>query len=99
MAAREKTISVTEFKAKCLELIEAGATHRLERVHLTKRGKPYVTLEVKAKGASPDFESIFGCMKGTTGIPEDFDWETPLYTADELAEQDARFEEKFKNLL
>lgn len=97
----EKTLSVTKFKATCLELIEAGAARRLDRVHLTKRGKPFVTLEVKA-GNEPvrgTFDSFYGSMKGTTGIPADFDWEKSLFTDEELAAQEARFKEKFKDWL
>ena len=97
----EKTLSVTEFKATCLDLLEAGAARRLDRVHLTKRGKPFVTLEVKVDSEPKrgTFESFFGSMKGTTGIPEDFDWEKSLYTDEELAEQEAHFREKFKDWL
>lgn len=97
----EKTLSVTEFKATCLELIEAGAARRLNRVHLTKRGKPFVTLEVRVDGESkrPTFDEVYGSMKGTTGIPDDFDWEKSLFTDEELAAQEARFLEKFKDWL
>lgn len=96
----ETTISATEFKAKCLELMEQGASRQLDRVHVTKRGKPFVTIEMKPETSEPrTFESIFGCMKGSTGISEDFDWETPLFSEDELAEQEARFQKKFKSIL
>ena len=97
----EKTLSVTEFKATCLELIEAGAARRLDRVHLTKRGKPFVTLEVKVDDVPkrPTFDEVYGSMKGTTGIPDDFDWGKSLFTDEELAAQEARFLEKFKDWL
>lgn len=97
----EKTLSVTEFKATCLELIEAGAARRLDRVHLTKRGKPFVTLEVKVNNEPKPgtFESFYGSMKGQTNIPADFDWDAPLHSEAELDEMDARFNEKFKDYL
>lgn len=94
----EKTVSATEFKAKCLELMDAGAARKLDRVRITKRGKPFVTM-VFEPAAPPTSESIFGCMKGTTGIPDDFDWEASPYTEAELDEQEARFREKFKDIL
>lgn len=97
----EKTLSMTEFKATCLELMDAAAARRIERLHLTKRGKPFVTLEVVSPRAPRPltFDDVHGSMKGTTGIPDDFDWEAPMYTDAELAEQEARFREKFKAYL
>lgn len=36
----EKTISATEFKAKCLELMDDIAANRIASIVVTKRGKP-----------------------------------------------------------
>jgi hypothetical protein len=94
----EKTVSATEFKAKCLELMDAGAARKLDRVRITKRGKPFVTMTFEP-AISPQQAPIFGCMKGTTGIPDDFDWEASPYTEADLVEQEARFKEKFKDWL
>lgn len=82
----ETTISATEFKAKCLELMEQGALRQLDRVHVTKRGKPFVTIEMKPETGepAPTFDSIFGCMKGEIKLPTDFDLKTPAYTDAEL---------------
>ena len=41
---REKTVGVTEFKAKCLGLVNEIAKGRTKRVVLTKRGKPVAEL-------------------------------------------------------
>ena len=40
----EKTIGVTEFKPRSLELIEEVASGKIRRVVLTKRGKPVAAL-------------------------------------------------------
>jgi antitoxin (DNA-binding transcriptional repressor) of toxin-antitoxin stability system len=50
-------IGVTAFKAKCLALIDAVATGKLERVVLTRRGKPVA--EISALRACPeDFHEV-----------------------------------------
>ena len=85
-SALEKTVSVTEFKATCLELMEAGADHRLGRVNVTKRGKPYVTLAITPMPERPawDPESIFGCMKDSVFLNPGLDLDTPAYSDAEL---------------
>ncbi|KPF79289.1 hypothetical protein IP88_02160 [alpha proteobacterium AAP81b] len=95
----ETTVSATEFKAKCLELMDAGASRKLDRIHVTKRGKPFVTLTVVTDDAPLAADALFGCMKGQTNIPEDFDWEASPYSEADLDEMDRRFAEKFAHLL
>ncbi len=97
----ETTVSATEFKAKCLELMAQVHSGTLRRIHVTKRGKPFVAVTSDIgrddKPWTPD--SIFGCMKGTVQLPDDFDWEQSPYTEADLDEMDKRFEEKFKQFL
>jgi hypothetical protein len=60
------TLSATDFKATCLELMAAAAARRLDRVTVTKRGKAFVTISFECEsGPRPD---PFGCMKGSTGL-------------------------------
>ena len=40
----ERTIGVTEFKPRSLELIEEVASGKVQRVVLTKRGKPVAAI-------------------------------------------------------
>ena len=72
-------IPATEFKAKCLELMDRVA-ERHETYVITKRGKPVaklVPLERKPK------DSIFGCLRASGSIEGDIlspvlpphDWE------------------------
>ena len=56
----EKTIGVTEFKPRSLELIEEVASGKVQRVVLTKRGKPVAAI-VPLEG--PGFELLHGCLK------------------------------------
>lgn len=97
--AFEKTISATEFKAKCLELMDAGAARKLDRLHITKRGKPFVTLTMTPDDAPLAADSLFGALKGTTNIPDDFDWQVSSYSQGDLDAMDKRFNEKFADFL
>ena len=98
-AVFEKTVSATEFKAKCLELMDAAATRKLDRVHVTKRGKPFLTLTMVPDVAPIAADSLFGAMKGSTNIPDDFDWEASPYSEADLDAMDKRFAEKFADFL
>lgn len=60
-------ISATEFKARCLKLLDDVArTH--EPVVVTKRGKPVARVVPIAKEPK---EKRFGCMAGTISIVSD----------------------------
>ena len=74
-----KMVPATEFKAKCLSLIDQMQRDG-QPLTITRRGKPSITLT--AEQAAPlTIDSIFGCMKGTVTIhgdldePLDRDWE------------------------
>lgn len=56
-------ITATEFKAKCLRLMDQVAKTR-EPIVITKRGKPVATL-APIEGET---KSLFGYMKGTLAI-------------------------------
>ena len=74
-----KMVQATEFKAKCLALIDEMERSG-EPLTITRRGKPSITLTAQRE-APPPINSIFGCMKGTVTIhgdivgPVDPDWE------------------------
>lgn len=86
-ATQEITVSATEFKAKCLELMKQVSSGKLRRVHVTNRGKPLVAVTPESSEIVDEkpwsAESIFGCMKGEVGLA-DIDWEKPAYTDAEL---------------
>ena len=76
-------ITATEFKAKCLKLMDKVAkTH--ETILITKRGKPVAKL-VPVEPEEETQPSYFGCMAGTAKITGDImapimgeDWDACL---------------------
>ncbi len=70
---RETTIPVTQFKARCLAVIERVATGKAGRVVLTNRGKPVAAL-VSISKALPNPR---GALKGTVFIPSGVDITAP----------------------
>jgi prevent-host-death family protein len=73
-----KIVSASEFKAKCLQLIDQMQKDG-QPVTVTKRGK--VVAELKPKRDDVGSGHIFGCLKNTATIhgdldqPIDADWE------------------------
>jgi hypothetical protein len=67
---RELTLTASQFKAQCLDLMAAGAARRLDRVNITKRGKAYVTLNFEGEPAGAGSIDPFGCMKGMSGFSD-----------------------------
>jgi prevent-host-death family protein len=59
-AAAEKTVGVTEFKPRSLELIEEVASGKVGRLVLTKRGRPVVAVVPVSGGRVP---SLRGALK------------------------------------
>jgi prevent-host-death family protein len=70
-------IAATEFKAKCLELINEVHDRKRNAVVITKRGKPFAKLVPVDESSVP----FYGCMKGLAEIhgdltdPTEGDWE------------------------
>lgn len=70
-------VPATEFKAKCLELMDRVAERR-ETYVITKRGKPVAKL---VPADRPRKKSIFGCMADETTFVGDVG--RPAYSDDE----------------
>jgi len=70
-------ITATEFKAKCLQLFDELAERKLDRIVVTKRGRPVAVLfpPPETKEAAT---ALFGCMAGTVEAPPDFDFTSPV---------------------
>jgi prevent-host-death family protein len=86
MAHGEIEISATEFKAKCLGLLDRLSERKLKRVTVTKRGKPVAVL-TPPKSSGQQHESIFGCMKGRMIAPPGFDFTRPVFDEEWDAEK------------
>lgn len=66
------TINATAFKAKCLDLLDQLAAHRLERLEVTKRGRVVAVVLPPGPAAMPIAE-LHGFMRGSAILPPDVD--------------------------
>lgn len=72
-----ETITASEFKAKCLEILDRLAENKVSTVTVTKRGKPVAVLVPPPAEAA--FKSrLIGAMEGTVTIPDGFDLTAPI---------------------
>jgi prevent-host-death family protein len=80
------TLSATEFKAKCLDVLDRLAARKLERVVVTKRGRAVAVLTPPEDSAEA-VRRIHGFMRGAAIIPEGFDLTAPILDERFTAEQ------------
>jgi antitoxin (DNA-binding transcriptional repressor) of toxin-antitoxin stability system len=80
-------ISASEFKAKCLELIDRFAARKLDRIVATKRGRAVAVL-TPPPPPEEAANSLFGCLKGKIIAPADFDFTEPALDEALDAEQE-----------
>ena len=83
----ERAITATQFKAKCLGLIDGVDTNKLQRVTIVKRGREVAALvPVKRKGAKrKPFAHSF--LKGSVVIPKGLDLTKPIFEGEIDAEK------------
>jgi antitoxin (DNA-binding transcriptional repressor) of toxin-antitoxin stability system len=87
------TMTATEFKAKCLELIDKVGSGEIEGVIVTKRGKVTARLGAARAEAEPlTEEGFFGCMRGTVAIPEGADLTAPTFEDVPIEARDLDFD-------
>jgi antitoxin (DNA-binding transcriptional repressor) of toxin-antitoxin stability system len=63
----ERSYTATEFKAKCLRILDLLASRKLKRIRITKRGR--VVAVLTPPDPAGDAEELFGCLRGTVIIP------------------------------
>jgi prevent-host-death family protein len=80
-----QTISATEFKAKCLDILDRLNTSELDEVVITKRGKT-VAILTPPKTQAEAVKSLHGFMRGSVIIPEGIDLTAPLAEDDFAAD-------------
>lgn len=80
------TITATEFKAKCLEILDQLGSHEIEKLTITKRGKPVAVLTAP-ESHEDAIRNINGFMRGSVIGPEDVDLTAPVLDEPFLAEQ------------
>lgn len=87
------TLSASDFKATCLDLMDRARDGAIDAITITKRGRPHVTIRF-SNPAEPALNP-FGCMKDWGPlVAADHDWSAPLVSeaaldamVDDLAEQ------------
>ncbi len=70
------TVSATEFKATCLDLLDQLAAHKITRLTVTKRGKPVAVLIPPEPEVTPDrtpFDELYGAGQGLITWPAGYD--------------------------
>jgi prevent-host-death family protein len=72
-----QTISASEFKAKCLDILDRLADRTLQRVIITKRGR-VVAILVPPLDETAAIRQVHGFMRGSVAIPPGFDLTAPV---------------------
>lgn len=72
-----QTFNVTEFKAKCLDILDRLGKHEFERVIVTKRGKAVAILTPPEADAAA-VHQIHGFMRNSVVVPEGIDLTAPV---------------------
>jgi prevent-host-death family protein len=84
--AGTQTINASEFKAKCLDILDRLASRELERVIITKRGRIVAVLSPPEDQAAAVLQ-LHGFMRGSVTIPAGFDLTAPVVDEPFIAEQ------------
>ena len=80
----EQVFAISDFKAKCLDILKQLGEHRIDKVTITRHGKPVAIVlpPVDADAA----KSIYGAMRGSVFIPEGLDLTAPVFEGEIVAE-------------
>jgi antitoxin (DNA-binding transcriptional repressor) of toxin-antitoxin stability system len=79
----EETISVTDFKAKCLDILKRLGRHQLQKVTVTRHGE-VVAVITPPPTRQHSIREMHGFMKGMTVIPEGMDITKPVFDEEEF---------------
>jgi antitoxin (DNA-binding transcriptional repressor) of toxin-antitoxin stability system len=74
---KTQTISASEFKAKCLDIFDRLGTNEIDRLVITKRGKP-VAILTPPESKEHAIRNIHGFMRGSVIVPDGFDLTAPV---------------------
>ena len=73
----QETISASEFKAKCLEILGQIGARKLTRVTITKHGRPVAVLTPPDEAAE-SVRQLYGFMEGSVTGLDDIDLTEPV---------------------
>ena len=80
-----ETISATEFKAKCLDILSRLSARKLNRVTITKHGRPVAILTPPDEAAEA-VRQVYGFMEGSVSGLDNYDLTAPILDEPFLAE-------------
>jgi prevent-host-death family protein len=72
-----QSYTATEFKAKCLDILDRVAAHKFTRVTITKRGK-IVAVLTPPDDPEATVRQLHGFLRGSVIAPPDFDFTAPV---------------------
>ncbi len=73
----DQTISASEFKAKCLDILGQLGARKLTRVTITKHGRP-VAILIPPDDAAESVRQLHGFMKGSVAGLDAIDLTEPV---------------------
>lgn len=73
----ELEITATEFKAKCLELLDRVGGRKILRIVIKKHGRPVAVLSPPAL-PEEEARTLYGFMRGRVTAPPGFDFTAPV---------------------
>lgn len=71
------TMSVTEFKAKCLEMLDRIGSRDIDTLTITKRGKVLAVISAP-RTREDEIRNLHGFMRGSVILPGGFDLTAPV---------------------
>lgn len=78
---RSQTVSATEFKAKCLDILDRLSAHEIDEVIITKRGQAVAVMS-PPKREVEKIHALHGFMRGSVIAPEGIDLTVPVADED-----------------
>jgi prevent-host-death family protein len=75
--ANSRTVNATEFKAKCLDILDRISRRELKRVIITKRGVAVAVLVPPAAEAA-QVKRLHGFLRGSVVVPPEIDLTAPV---------------------
>jgi prevent-host-death family protein len=73
----QQTLSASDFKARCLEVLDRLADHTLQRVTITKRGR-VVGVLLPPDNDADAVRELHGFMRGSVVVPPGIDLSEPV---------------------
>jgi prevent-host-death family protein len=80
-----QSFTATDFKARCLDILDRLAARKLTRVTITKRGKIVAVLTPPDDPASAVYQ-LHGFLRGSVVAPADFDFTEPVLDEPPMAD-------------